>query len=716
MGEFDDVLAMEPGDEWDAPDHRLEDEQPPLPDTVVELRVPGAIVQLRGQVPPEVVSGLSALRYDPAEEPGDESDERSILAGDGRTGTSRVAFGLGDEPITVPVVVRRSDTGWTVEGPSGLRDMVASSEEALLRTLVGELDSILLHTDSGRLHLEVSCVEIAGRGIVLVSDDVQYRRSVTAALLEQSPPWGVAERGSAALVTDRILTILPGSHTVFGYPAPTDSRTARPSEMPAILPFTTVDVIAFVGRSPSSQPGLVRSLPMPEACIRMLDVAIDRERFGPAALDAMASTVSNASNREIVHEDPRDTATAVLAVDPAPRREFCVVHRFEAEPSPEDAELGRASLRVARFDDGAVALDARTRRLLVLTPDETDALEGLLVTETADDDPDRSSRLERLAEHGMHVPDSRPARPVPGPEAFGLPNCPSGDTARQMWAERRRLGGDEEVEQVDGSTALAVLRGALPVDEQQQRAAVEVHRRLQDEVVGVERQLLATIDALQTVDISPLVLGSVVHAHDGLLPPYFAESEQADLLVRDGELPRAIRALLDAGHTWAPIQVHDSDAAGVVDLIAPDGATRVRLRDTLAVGPFGALVDHEEFHRRAVPIRIHGRWCRSLHPEHRFVHACVQVEVDEHAPSTQHVRDVVLSAPRADALMAEAMEASERWGATATVTAAVRKVDEMVPGLPPWIVERSTRPDAIPEEERRRGRGRRAWAGRAHRR
>lgn len=669
MGEFDDVLAVELGDEWDAGEDRQGADHPH--ELVATLRLPGALVELRGEVPPPVRAALEPL-----------TDEAVHT----------------DSPALVTVVVERDGPTWTVTAPSGARRAEGARADDLSAALFRVLDELLVATDPARLHLEVACVELNGVGIAVVADRREVRTAVADELV----------RLGALPVTQRLLTVLPGSHTVFGYPLPASPGSAATSR--PWRPFTVVDVVAHVAEgSGGSAPAELLPLPSSESCLRLVDVAVDRERLGSATLDVVASLVTDASHWEVVG-GPAAVAAALRAVPPPPRRAFAVLHRFdEVAEGASIRDLHEApSLRVARFEDGAVALDARTGKALSLTADEVEALEDLLVERPGSRRrPPPDERLARLAAQGMHVPDQRVRRPVPGTEAFGLPNCPVGTTAREMWAERP--GEREQDRAPDGTTALAVLQGVVPGDEESHRSAIEVHRRVQEEVVDVERQLLHTLSLLAAAGIEPIVLGTVVQAHDGPLPPYFAESEEIDLLVHDGELATAVRALEQAGYSRRDGVPVVDDLRGIVDLVAASGfGEPVRLRDTLGVGPFGALVDHEEFHRRAVPVRIHGRWCRTLHPEHRFVHACLQLELEEDGSSTQHVRDVVLAAPRADALMAEAMEASERWGATSTVTKAVRRVDDLLPGLSPWIVERAHRPDAVPEGERRRGSGRRA--------
>ena len=62
MGEFDDVMAMEPSDHWDLPVDDGSGHARTLPEVVAVLRLPGAFVELRGEVPDALVDRLEPLR------------------------------------------------------------------------------------------------------------------------------------------------------------------------------------------------------------------------------------------------------------------------------------------------------------------------------------------------------------------------------------------------------------------------------------------------------------------------------------------------------------------------------------------------------------------------------------------------------------------------------------------------------------------------------
>ena len=221
-----------------------------------------------------------------------------------------------------------------------------------------------------------------------------------------------------------------------------------------------------------------------------------------------------------------------------------------------------------------------------------------------------------------------------------------------------------------------------------------------------EEALERLVGLLEGAGSVPVVLGDVVQAHDGLLPLDATVADRVDLLVEHAEV-EGLAELLDAnGYELAPQRV--GAAGSSVAWTDPDGVLVV-LHWQLAVGPFGELVDHDVLLDRSVPCDIRGRWYRALHPEDRFVLACVRAGMAQR-PTVDQLRSVVLTAPRDELMMAAALEASERWGATRVVLSAIRAADSALPGIAPWLVARArpgatgAGPDraAAPEPRRRR--------------
>jgi hypothetical protein len=596
----------------------------------------------------------------------------------------------------------------------------------LLDRLVEALSDLAVSTDPKRLHLDAACIESSGVGVVVTSAPGDPTGALMVELL----------RLGGDHLSDVCTTFLPGSRTVFGHPAPLTidplsyemlSATVDPRELPPrsdrsrahvrasisgrrSVPYTTVGVVVLSRFSREDAP-VTRRLPPHEACARLLAECGDCERFGPASLDVLAALLAGVSCWEVVYRDTTVAARSILALEPARERQLTALHQFESD------------VRVARMGSGGVLIDGLTGVQVLLDPAEVDALESLLVRGVTLGSEDEM--LRRLAEAGVQPPRVGTRRPVPGVESFGLPNCPSGEAARVMWDDessaRRRVraiaaGGDGAA--AVGPVAQAVLRERVSVSGEEQSAVADRHHAARAEVTRIESVLRDVLERAESVGVVPLVLGDPVHAHDGVLPVDFTDAERVDLLVDRPELPRVTRALGAAGYRVTPLEPAPSPAEAADDaphipdhviLTAPSGSdsagtVTVKLHSSLAVGPFGELVPPEELHERSVPFRLGDRWCRALHPEDRFVLTCVLVDQDPAHSSIQDLRDVVLTAPRAEALMQEAMEAAERWAATRSVIRTIRRVDAEMPGIPPWLVDLSRRES----EDVRRRRSRRS--------
>ena len=113
------------------------------------------------------------------------------------------------------------------------------------------------------------------------------------------------------------------------------------------------------------------------------------------------------------------------------------------------------------------------------------------------------------------------------------------------------------------------------------------------------------------------------------------------------------------------------------------------------------MVDHDDLALRSVPLPLGDRFVRGLHPDDRFIWACICAD-GARPPQLHQLRQVVLAAPRSRSTMASALEISAQWGATRTVLAAVRAAADVLPGVSPWLLERSVR---SPDQPRRRRRG-----------
>ncbi len=655
MGEFDDVLAMGPGDDWDDWDDYVagEDARPlvELAPLVAELRLPNAMVHLRGDVPDGVVDAFADL-----------ADPRLELHR--HAGVVTLSFEHLDASTSI-VDLERGEVGGGADVP------------ALIASLSGALLDVAVRTDPLRLHLDAANVELVDRlgapfGLVLVDPDATSRHWLVAAMVRS---------GARYLSADRTL-VLPGSRANVALPTPVWSADGwtRGSAASSLAPATRSRAVVFVRRDPSAPAGMQR-LGTAEGCARLVSSTGALERFGSAALDAVAALCTEATFWELVHDDLSAAAGLLTSVSPASTRELvtsCRLDRPEDGPGQGSAEedgrdrsdavrRGRAALRTARFDRAATCVDGSVGSVTVIDDEQADQIE------------------QRL-----------PRRPSTAAEArLGLPNSPRDGLDATHWSN----GGD--------GVAAQRLRA--------------------------ESALQRLVELLEGAGSVPVVLGAVVQAHDGLLPIDATAVDRVDLLVEHAEVEGLAEVLEAHGYELAPQRVGAGAAGSSVAWTDPvrsadpvpsaepvpsadpapgaddERGVLVVLHWQLAVGPFGELVDHDELLDRSVPCEISGRWYRALHPEDRFVLACVRAGMAPR-PTVEQLRSVVLTAPRDELMMAAALEASERWGATRVVLAAIRAADVALPGIAPWLVARArpgatgAGPDraAAPEPRRRR--------------
>lgn len=637
MGEFDDVLAMGPGDDWDDWDEYVagEDARPlvELAPLLVELRLPNARVHLRGEVDPAVVAAFADLA-DPALDLHDHA------------GVVTLSFERLDGATSI-VDLERGEVG------SG------SDTPGLIATLARVLLDAAMRTDPLRLHLDAANIELEDRdgapfGLVLVEADPLDRHALVGDLL----------RGGARYLSADRTVVLPGSRANPAVPTPLWSGVGwtRASDASSLAPFTRSRAVVLVRRVPGQPAGMQR-LSTADGCARLISSTRSLERFGSAALDAVAPLASEATFWELVHDDLSAAAALVATASPASSRELVTLCRLdraddgathdptdEVERSRSDAvRRGRAALRTARFDGAAVQVDGAAVQVA-----------GSVGSVTVIDD-EQARRIEQR-----------------------LPSPPSGSVDARLGLANSPRDGLDASHWTAGREWVAVQRA-------QAEAALE--------------RLVGLLEGAGSV---PVVLGDIVQAHDGLLPLDATLVDRVDLLVEHSEVEGLAEVLEAHGYELATQRVGAGAAGSSVAWTDPDGVLVV-LHWQLAVGPFGELVDHDELLDRSVPCEIRGRWYRALHPEDRFVLACVRAGMAQR-PTVDQLRSVVLTAPRDELMMAAALEASERWGATRVVLSAIRAADTALPGIAPWLVARArpgvtgAGPDraAAPEPRRRR--------------
>ena len=129
--------------------------------------------------------------------------------------------------------------------------------------------------------------------------------------------------------------------------------------------------------------------------------------------------------------------------------------------------------------------------------------------------------------------------------------------------------------------------------------------------------------ALEAAAVSTIVLKGAAHAFLDYPDPFLRPMSDVDVLVRAGDVRRAVAALRGSG--WTP-------AGGSTEALSPyqhgmsftnGSGVAVDLHSrTIWQGTFLAD-DDRGFWERSVPLTLEGAACRALSPEDRLLHTCV---------------------------------------------------------------------------------------------
>ncbi len=643
---------------------------------MLQLRLPNALVTIRGAVPAEVADALVDL-----------TDPRLHLD------PSAVA-------VTLDVVGHHGT--WTVHERPGTGDggsrpgSVPTGPHAadLLDTIVARLNRLAFAADPDRLHLHAAGVEVDGDGVLLGGPSGSGKSTVAAALV----------RRGAGYLTDEAVTLLPGSRTAFAYPKPltlkgtsidlqrgsasgpldlvvADNGRAhlRAGGFGRVVPFVVPAVVVLLRHSPVDEPTL-SPIQAAQAGNGLLADSIDAARLGPGALEVVAAVLSGCTCWELEYGDASEAAELISELRPPLRRQVAAVHRFRRHVrggAPSDPfRSSDPSVRIVRFQDGALALDGASHRLVVLDGAAARRIDdaGALVPSCSSttDDP--------LA---VVLAGTEPAASLgPDPLDLGLPGRPL-DVAGAS-----PLTGADVDAAIDGRcTGVVVQQFALGRSAPQtvEERARDAHLAAQATCTLLEHELAAVVDVLEEVDARPVLLKGPVSAHDGLLPPALRDFGDLDLLVPGDRVDDAVAALEAAGLARRFVRLGSDFDRRFAKSVTLEGrfvpaagmpalGFELDLHRTLAPGPFGHLILLDELHDRAVPVRIAGRWYRSLHPVHRFLHQCLHVTLGSPVPRRHSVRDLELLVPRTDAEVHDVAETAGRWRVELVVERALSHV------------------------------------------
>ena len=704
------------------------------------VQLPTGQVELRGEFQQDVLDTLrdlltveSELNAAQKESPRFDTEEQGVLP--------RLSFWFtaeGDHGA-------ETDGAWRLEKNDA--GVVAAGQETseLFPALWKQLLIISAELNPSVLHLCVPCLELNGYGLVIAGGPSSIREQLIEELI----------RSGAAYLTADDLVLHQGTRTVFGSPSPRVTTNAlgmqqfeAASAGTQIVRQCAVGLILVLGEEEAEVASSLSDLePVselePVSKLAPLSMAqttnvllgsrsLSESQQGPSngiALEMTALLVAGSScvtaSAPSTQNDVDQLVQELQALLPPDRRRLAVLHRLNLD---QDSGQRVAGQRVAgelqpashmmRFDQDALLFAAESQRVEdsestsfvpraeVLTPDQADQL---------------IAQSERNAER------NRPEA-WPTPSAFGLTDCPSGKAAQALWKGLSLSEAGQGVDMPSGVAVELLSRDLLEAPQATQDKVLHAHVLAQRHAHEVAGALSWVLRVAAEVDVQPVVFGSLLQVWDGRLPEHFTDIGQLDLLIRNSEIERLLARLGTQGFQSETRKLSKKAVDTDIEYNLRHPAIPevvIALHATLAAGPFGLLVDPDEFHDRAVPVQVREHWVKGLHPEHRFVAACVaasawqttesisesvSVGTDDDAPmqsvnksgsaapSIAQLREVVMTAPSSEELLMSAVECSSRLGAASKVFSAVRQADEVLPGLPVWLVQRARQDAGLPTE------------------
>lgn len=698
------------------------------------VQLPMGQVELRGEFPQEVLDILSdlltvqsELNAAQEESPHFDTEEHGVLP--------RLSFWFtaeGDHGA-------ETDGAWRLEKNDA--GVVAAGQETseLFPALWKQLLIISAELNPSVLHLCVPCLELNGYGLVIAGGPSAIRDQLIEELI----------RSGVAYLTADDLVLHEGTRTVFGSPSPrvvtnalgmqqfeaasVGTQIVRQCAVGLILVLGEEEAEAASSLSDLERPGKLAPLSMAQTTNELLRCrGLSGYQQGPTngiALEMTALLVAGSScvtaSAPTTQDELDHLVHELQALLPPDRRRLAVLHRLNLEQDPIQRVAGQrvagefqSVSHMMRFDQDALLFAAESQRI-----EDSDRTSFVPTAEVLT--PDQADQL--IAQSERNAVRNRPEA-WPTPSAFGLTDCPSGKAAQALW---QGLAVPEIGKAGDMPSGVAVellSRDLLQAPQATQDKVLHAHVLAQRHAHEVAGALSWVLRVAAEVDVQPVVFGSLLQVWDGRLPEHFTDIGQLDLLIRNSEIERLLARLGTQGFQSETRKLSKKAVDTDIEYNLRHPAIPevvIALHATLAAGPFGLLVDPDEFHDRAVPVQVREHWVKGLHPEHRFVAACVAASAwqtsesisesvavgtddDAHmqsvkklgpaAPSIAQLREVVMTAPSSEELLMSAVECSSRLGAASKVFSAVRQADEVLPGLPVWLVQRARQDAGLPAE------------------
>jgi hypothetical protein len=197
-------------------------------------------------------------------------------------------------------------------------------------------------------------------------------------------------------------------------------------------------------------------------------------------------------------------------------------------------------------------------------------------------------------------------------------------------------------QRLTGLALRAAQEGAFDLDDDQFRDLMTAQRDLMIHALVLERTLLALWSRLQAAEVEAVVLKGSALAHGVYPDPSWRPFGDIDLLVRDKQWPKALKALSSCGFQRRYQEPRPGFTArfGHAALLEDSQHVEVDLHRTLVAGPFGMWIQPDELFDRTTDFVLGGIVLRRLDNTAALAHACVHASLGFRPPLLLPIRDV----------------------------------------------------------------------------
>jgi hypothetical protein len=238
----------------------------------------------------------------------------------------------------------------------------------------------------------------------------------------------------------------------------------------------------------------------------------------------------------------------------------------------------------------------------------------------------------------------------------------------------RALLAGARTHRLSGHLMAAISEGPLQVSQDQVDQAASQHAAAMASSLWLEQLLLEVVERFDAEGVDHRVLKGCAVAHLDYPDPAVRSFGDVDLLVRSEHIDEAVRILTTAGYRRGfpePRPGFDRRFTKGAAFVSPAGL-ELDLHRTLALGPFGLMIDLDDLWTPPAPYELGGRALRAMARPQRLLHACYHAALGNPTPRLVALRDVAqMLEDTSDADVELVLQVADRWGGTIVLTRAL---------------------------------------------